>query len=203
MVVTEVEYILSVCRSIFDSLQLIISRIWSTIVLIDPLTNKKPLKESFARVVLHDDKPSTASQIAQRFGLPYPLAEVYARQSDFFLKLRKFRDSIVHHGSRVQTIFVAEKGFLIANYLKPFSDMKIWYGEEKEPNGLVPLRPALGAIIYQTLSACEEFAIVTSKIVQFPLPVVPGMKLFVRGYFNDQFAAILQNARERMLALDP
>jgi hypothetical protein len=51
MVTTEVEYLFSVCRSVFDLLQEIIARLWATIKLNDASIKKKPLKSSFNDMV--------------------------------------------------------------------------------------------------------------------------------------------------------
>lgn len=198
MVVTEVEYIFSVCRSIFDLLQEIICALWNTIQLVDSSVTKKPLKETFSDTIKFKGTISTTEVLIQRFGLPPSLADFYVRNSEFFMALREFRDNIIHRGSQVQTIFSSESGFLIQGSLKPFSAMKIWREEEKQPNNLVPLLPALGVVIRNTLFACEDFSSTMEKIIHFPPPIAPNMKFFMRGYFNELFAATLQDANDRL-----
>jgi hypothetical protein len=198
MVVTEVEYIFSVCRSIFDLLQEIICALWDTVQLTDSSVTKKPLKETFSEAIRFKGEVSTSEGLIKRFGLPPPLADFYVRNSEFFMALRDFRDNIIHRGSQVQTIFSGESGFLIQASLRPFSTMKIWREEEKQPNNLVPLLPALGMVIHNTLSACEDFSSTMEKIIHFPPPIVPNMKFFMRGYFNELFAATLRDANGRI-----
>lgn len=198
MVVTEVEYLFSLCRSMFDLLQEIISFIWDSILLHDTSVKKKPLKPSFSKMVLFRDKESTADQLSERFGLPLPLAEYYVRNSEFFLALRGFRDNLFHKGSQVQAIFSGESGFLIQGSLVPFKTLDIWRDDEKQENDLVPLSPALGYVVYKTLAACEDFSLTLEKIIQFPPPIVPGMYFFMRGYFNDLFSAVLGDTENRI-----
>lgn len=198
MVVTEVEYLFSVCRSIFDLLQEIASVLWESISLHDPSIKKRPLKETFSKMILFDGKASTSAELSDRFGLPQTLAEYYVRNTEFFMALREFRDNIIHRGSKVQTIFSSDAGFLIQRSLKPFATMSIWKDEEKQPNELFPLLPALGIVIHNTLSACEDFSLTIEKIIQFPPPIVPQMRLFMRGYFNDFFSATLRDANDRL-----
>lgn len=197
MVVTEIEYLFSVCRSIFDLLQEIATALWETIELYDTSVEKRPLKEKFSKMVLFKDKRSTQDEISERFGLPQPLAAYYMRNADFFLTLRDFRDNIIHRGSKVQTIFSSESGFLIQQSLRPFSSMKIWRDDEKK-NDLVPLLPALGIVVHKTLLACEDFCSTIEQVIQFPPPIAPGMRFFMRGYFNEILSATLCDAANRL-----
>lgn len=198
MVVTEVEYLFSVCRSIFDLLQEIACALWETISLNDSSVKKKPLKETFSKMVNFQGRTSTEKELIERFGFPQSLAAYYVRNAEFFLTLREFRDNIVHRGSQVQTIFSSDSGFLVQHSLKPFSTMRIWSDDEKHPNDLVPLLPALGVVIHKTLSACEDFSSTIEQIIKFPEPIVPNMKFFMRGYFNETFSSTLQDAYVRL-----
>jgi hypothetical protein len=197
MAITEVEYILSICRSMFDLLQEMVRHLWESTLLTDSAARKKTLKESFADMIFQSGKPASTLQISERFGLPPALADVYVRHSKFFQNLRKIRDNIVHRGSQVQSIFDGERGFLVAGKLRPFSDWNIWRDDEREQNDLVPLLPALGLIVHHTLLACEDFFYTLEGIIRFPTPLVPEMSFFMRGYFNDEFVAILRDAAQR------
>lgn len=198
MVVTEIEYLFSVCRSVFDLLQEIASTLWESINLLDSSVKKKPLKETFSKMVLFQGKASTEKELIARFGLPQPLAAYYVRNSEFFITLREFRDNVIHRGSQVQTIFSSETGFLIQHSLKPFSGMEIWREEEKQPNNLVPLIPAVCAIIHKTLSACEDFSSTIEQIIEFPSQIAPNMRFYMRGYFNETLSAALRDANSRL-----
>jgi hypothetical protein len=198
MIVTEVEYLFSVCRSIFDLLQEIASALWETVRLHDSSVKKKPLKETFSKMVLFEGRESTQEELSERFGLPQPPASYYMRNAQFFMTLREFRDNIVHRGSQVQTIFSGDTGFLIRHSLKPFSNMAIWRDEEIQPNELVPLFPALGIVVHNTLSACDDFSSTIEQVIQFPPPIVPGMRFFMRGYFNETFSSALRDAASRL-----
>jgi hypothetical protein len=198
LVVTDVEYIFSVCRSIFDLLQEIICILWNSVQLTDRSVLKKPLKKTFSDTIQFKGAISTLGELASRFGLPQPLAEFYVRNSRFFMTLRAFRDNIIHHGSQVQTIFSDEQGFFIRESMRPFSTMNIWRENERQPNDLFPLLPALGVVIRNTIAACEDFSSTIENIVSFPPPIVPGMKLFMRGYFNECFTEILRDANDRV-----
>lgn len=198
MIVTEVEFLFSICRSIFDLLQEIIAAIWDSIQLHDSTAVKKPLKDTFSSMVQFEGRTANSHEISTRFCLPGPLADYYVRHADFFLALRQFRDNVIHRGSVVQTIFSSDDGFLIRRDTRPFSKMRIWSDDEASPTGLVPLSPAIGMLIYQTLVACEDFSSTIVGMIQFPPPIAPGMFLFARSYFNAVMSATLRDARGRL-----
>lgn len=200
MVASEVEYIFSVCRSLFDLLQEIALKLWATIRLVDESVVKKPLKESFSEMVNFGGKPATQEILMKRFGLPSPMADFYVAWRGFFATLKAFRDNLAHNGSPIQSIFTGAEGFQIAKALRPFHDMDIWRPEEREANDVVPLIPALGAVISRTLGACEDFSQMFSRIMAFPPPIVPDMHLFMRGYFNASFNRILRDAVSRLIS---
>ena len=198
MVVTEVEYLFSICRSMFDLLQEIAYKLWESIQLSDPAVKKKSIKKSFADMVRFEGREATAEELVRRFGLPEPMAAYYMRNAKFFLALRNFRDNLAHRGSQVQTIFPSEAGFLIQHSLMPFSEMDIWREDEKHKNDLVPLLPALGVIVHSTLAACDDFSATIEKICLFPPPIVPNMRFYMRGYFNAVLSSSLRDASSRL-----
>jgi hypothetical protein len=198
MVATEIEYILLVCRSLFDLVQEMLGKIWDTVTLIEPGRKKMALKKTFSDMVLSNNQPRDADAIARRFELPQVLADCYARHAPIFARIRQFRDRLVHGGSTVQTIYVAEDALLIEKRLGDFMDLDIWRPEEERPNGLVPLTPALGLLVHGTLAACNDFAQTLFGIIQFPDPTVPHMNLYMRGYFNDVLVEVLEDAAVRL-----
>jgi hypothetical protein len=197
MVASEVEYIILVCRSLFDLLQEVIQKVWATIRLYELKTNRKPLKESFARTILEDNKPLAPHQISTRFGLPLELAECYGNATKIFLALRRLRDNIVHHGSQVPHIFAVDNCFLISSNQSPFPEMEIWEESERRQNNLVPLLPALETLIYRTLSVCDDFSGTLVRLIEFPPPTVPDMRLYIRCYFGSALNAALESGKRR------
>jgi len=197
MIATEVEYLFSTCKSMFDLLQELICAIWNTVELLDKSLQKKPLKETFSKIILFKGRASTAEELTERFGLPSPLAVYYVRQIDFFLSLREFRDNIIHHGSQVPTIISGENDFLVQESTRPFAALGVWRNDEKLENKLVPLMPALGVVVQRTLAACNDFSTTVEQTIAFPPPIVPDMRLFMRGYFNELFQQVLNDANDR------
>lgn len=77
--------------------------------------------------------------------------------------------------------------------------MAVWREADKVTNDLVPLMPALGMVAFKTLLVCEEFSAMMESIFEFPEPMVPGMRLFSRGYFDEHFVTVLADARQRYI----
>ena len=149
-------------------------------------------------MTLSDNKLRSVAQIAEQYALPDVIAECYARHAPMFLKIRQFRDSLVHRGYQIQTIFRGEKEFVIRKRLGPFLNLDIWRENEVQENDLVPLLPALAMVVHGTLAACEDFARTLVSCIQFPDPIVPGMDLYMRGYFNGALLAALADADGRL-----
>lgn len=197
MAATEVEYILLVCRSLFDLLQEVATKLWDIVQPLDPAQRKGSMKRSFADVAIIRGVPATAKQLTEKYGLPQDLADFYATSAPFFIELKKMRDSLIHSGSPAPQILHGDLGFLVPERLRPFSALGIWREDERKPNGLVPLMPAIAVIVYRTLIACERFSIAMRNNIALPPELVPGMAYFMRGYFNDYFVEVMEDARIR------
>lgn len=197
MAATEVEYILTVCRTMFDLLQEVLAKTWKTLKR-DDGARTKALKETFSRIVLGDkDRIKTVDEIVAQFDIPEPLAHCYTRHVPLFVKIRQFRNSVVHGFSKAETIWRGERDFLIEKQLGPFKNLEIWRDDEIEPHDLAPLTPALALMVYGTLQACDEFAVVLQALVRFPPATVPNMRIFLRGHFSEVFADIMTDADKR------
>lgn len=189
LVVTELEYLFSLCRSIFDLLQEIIAVQWQAIHLLDGTIRKKQLPKTFSNVVLNSESLRSEAELIQRFHLPQPLAAFYVRSGPFFQILRTFRDRFVHGGTTPELVFVTEKGFAVPRDREPFSSFNVWNVGHMLPNQLCSLRPPIGYIIVETLRACEDYAATIQSIIAYPLPIAPGMRFFLKGYFNESLAS--------------
>ncbi len=205
MASTEVEYVALVCRSLLDLFQEVMANLWNRVQLLDDSVHKKPLKNSFARTILNNERILSPEDISTRFGMPIEIANCYGRVTEIFMSLRRFRDNIVHHGSQMQHIFNGDDCFLIASRFTPFPDMVLWDDDERMENDLVPLIPAIETLIYRTLAVCDDFCLALSQHIKFPPPVVPGMHLFMRSYFTGRLISALDsgNRRSRSMGAQP
>lgn len=186
MVATEIEYIINVCRSIFDLLQEIISELWENITLIDNSLHKQKLPKSFRKMVLIDEKLMNKNEISKKYSIPPIFSEYYSRYGEFFQLLRKFRDNISHHGSSIEYIFITKRGFGVLENEKPFCLLNKWNESHKLPNQISSLRASIGYIINNTISACEDFSITIQKLVEFPNEISPNLKIFLKMFYSSE-----------------
>lgn len=187
---TEIEYIFGVCRSLFDLLQEIIATLWHRIELDDKSIKKRHLPESFREMVLRNEQLMKSSEIQEKFRVPTELAAFYHRNGPFFKILRQYRDNVMHRSADFKFIYVTEKGFAVNANVEPFALFGVWNEEHMLPNRLASLRPAIAHVITETFRACEDFSQTIQHTIHFPPDIVPGFKLFLRGYHNQQLLAM-------------
>ena len=197
MATSEVEYIVFVCRSLFDLLQEVLSNVWEQVTLVDPTVRKQKLKDSFADMLVYKGEPSDAAAIAARFGLPLAIAVCYVDARPVFDGLRQLRDKLVHLGSQIPHIFVCDDAFMITRGSNPFPGEFHWDPTECGPNDLVPLVPVIETVIHRVLAVCDEFAAAWSEVISMPPPVCPGLHLYARGYFSRELTEALASGTRR------
>ncbi|WP_210014340.1 hypothetical protein [Pseudomonas palmensis] len=200
MIITEIEYVFSICRSMIDLFQEVVAKLWEKVRFKEEYAlQKKKLKTSFREMVWFQGKLSTQEELESRFGLPSVWAKFYLRHVDFFQIIRVFRDNIIHNGSQVQTVFEGDHDYLLNFHDSPFVGMGVWYDKERVSGDFVPLMPALAMVAYRTILICDDFAEMVTRTLEPGKPLVPGMTLFMRGFFNEHFTTVLDDAQKRYL----
>jgi hypothetical protein len=190
---TEVEFIVMVCRSVFDLLQEMIAAHWNRIELFEKPKHKRKLKSSFADIVLHGETIRTSEQITERFGLPKFFADWYVSQAPFFVSLRRLRNEMAHGGNvAVKGLYSTERGYAIHRWEKPWCSFYEWPKDVELPNQLVPIRPVLCSIISKVIAATDSFAQVLEGTIHLPNPLFPGFYFFSRGYYDRELSEISQ-----------
>lgn len=189
---TELEYLVILARTVFDSLQEIIRTIWKTVRLTDAVAEERHrqtsvLPKSFADMVLRSSQPQSAADIEGRYALPLPLAQQYEGVTQFFLELRNARDKVVHGGTSLGFIFDTERGFCVNPRSEPFSSFTGWRPEHYNEN-LVSILPWVGHIVLQTIDACNRMMNVFASVIQLPPEIAPGYHIYVRGPHTDAVA---------------
>lgn len=180
-VTTELEYIFKVCRSLFDLLQEVIKKIWARFRYIDQTLRTKTLKSTFSKMVLCNNKLSTAADISTRFQIPIQLAEFYERNGVFFNWLRSYRNEISHSGHNIKYLYIMEDGFAVPIDEKPFSDIDIWEHTEIKKNNLGSVRALTAYTILNTLNALQDFSQVIQLIMKLPEDISPDYNIFITG----------------------
>lgn len=190
LVATELEYLFSVCRSMFDLLQEIIAKMWSRIVLLDGTKNRQ-MKSKFSDMVFESGNIRAIENYTEHFGLPPSLAEFYHRQAKFFIAIRSLRDAIIHRGRGIRLIFDIDNEFAVDIYANPFSDIYTWSSGEIIQNNLGKLMPMVNSVIRNTINACDDFTQTIEKVIGFPNRIAPGHQLIFRGYYNKELLSAL------------
>jgi hypothetical protein len=188
---TEVEYIVGVCRSMFDLLHEVSMRLWAMTEAADgSALQKRELPKRLSRIALHDDRPATQAEIIARHKLPPQLAAFYGGIAPFFSQLRRCRDLIHHKGHDAPRIVTLPRGFAIERSSQPFLDFGVWKDEHLHEETLASIRPPLAFMVERTLIAFEFFERITRDTVQFPPEIAPGYHVFIRGAHTPRLAAL-------------
>ncbi len=180
-VTTELEYIFKVCRSLFDLLQEVISKIWARFRYLDPNLKAKSLQSTFSKMVLKENKLSTSEEIEERYSLPPELADFYHRNGKFFQWLRAYRDKISHGGNNIESLYILDEGFAVSTEVEPFDGLEIWEKTELKANKLGSVRALVSYTVLNTLHALEDFSMVIQSIMQLPQDIAPDHRVFIRG----------------------
>ena len=187
---SEIEYVILVCRSLFDLLQEVIAHHWGNIR-IGGAKPRKTLPKSFADVILHKDAILSSTDIQRKYDMLPAIADWYVKQASFFLCLRSLRDRIVHGGiNAVEMLFVTERGFAINRGQEPYCNLYQWTVDCDLPNSLVPLRPVLCNVIRKVRDVCDSFAAVVQGVGKFPGDLAPSLKFFSRGCHDNELSNV-------------
>lgn len=181
-VVSELEYLLMICRSLFDELQEIIRAIWRRVRLLDEeqQRTKRDLRGSFADMVIRDQTLMTADDIMRTRRVPRQLAAAYATSGPFLKLLKDLRDGIIHGGKDAPTVLVTERGFVVPTNDKALSSLPMWRIEHAFNDHTVSLRPAIAHVVTTTLATCNAFADALVSMFAFPPDIAPEHRLFIR-----------------------
>ena len=184
---SELEYLLVVCRSVFDLLQEVIRAIWGHVRLLDEdqQRRKRELRSSFADMVMSNGKLMTVEQIAATRRVPLPLATVYADAGAFLKVVRELRDGLIHHGKETPMVMTTDRGFVIGRLERGFDSLPMWKPEHTYNENVVSLRPALAYLVVTTLYACNAFAGALESMFAFPPDLAPGHRLFIRSVHGE------------------
>jgi hypothetical protein len=199
---TELEYLVALCRTVFDLLQETFSRLWAGRVrLVDEEAEKfrkaHSLPDTFSKMVLEQkDRPRTAEEIMSKFGLPQPLAEQYAGAAIFFAELRQTRDKVIHDGGNFRAIYETERGFCVNPKDPPFHNYKEWKSEHQFNENISTLLPWLADLILRTIETCNALVGTFAQTIVLPSAIAPGYFVFVRGPHTDALASLLRVTSE-------
>jgi hypothetical protein len=179
---TEVEYVLSRVRSLFDSLQMTVNSVWSRIELTDPaaqqLKKRQKPPTSFAAVA---KKVRSRGRDEHPYGLPDALLTWYEGVADFFFATRNVRDKVVHGDDRIGYVYALPGGYgiakdgLIAQLAPPAAP------DHQYNDAVIALLPILANVVCQAIYACNAFVDVVARVLKMPEPLIDGYDVFLRA----------------------
>lgn len=178
-VLTELEYIFSVCRSIFDTLHRIASESWDSIQLFDGGQNEFPTKLSDMVFSGYDVVP--ADELVDKFGLTDSLAEFYENLATTLSDIKYYRDSVHHYGGSFKYIFELENGIAVDTSIEPYSEFDAWSDEQINENDLAPIWPFISHIIGSTIHILNTLPDAMFSGIRVPSEIAPGYGVYLRG----------------------
>jgi hypothetical protein len=184
---TELEYILSLCRSVFDLLQELISVLWKSFVKLhnaelESTRKARTMPSSFADIVIKNGTELVPqAEISAKWGLPEPLSQEYAQAAPLFRNLRRWRDHVVHSGGKMGPIFVDEGGFKVLTTHRLLEWADCWSEKEITETGVGRLEPWLAKVIFGSMDTCNQLIETFARIIQLPEPIAPGLMVFSRN----------------------
>jgi len=193
---TEIAYLITCARGVFDLLQECIAVLWKRVRLADAVAEAKRkqrgLPETFSKLILRDKQAlKTIEEMTEKYGLTPTLCEAYAQQGAFFSSLRDLRDTVIHGYGNKATIFVTDKGFCISSDERGFRNCPIWNDSYKYNDNLVSLLPLLAHVVVATINACSELAVAFTREINFPPEMAPGYHIFVRSPYTSSLHQML------------
>lgn len=197
---SELEYMITVSRSVFDLLQEALSTIWNDhIILVDPeqqaVKKQRKLPDSFTKMALDGrSKPKSVDEMVSKYAIPPVLAEQYHKFSPFYLSLLQSRDNIIHRGGSVKNVFVTEQGFCVDCRSKTFRDFE-WKPEHHYNESLTSLLPWIAHIVFGTVKACDSIVSAFASVMSMPPEVAPGYNLFIRDPASAELGRLAQVAK--------
>jgi hypothetical protein len=198
---TELEYLVALCRTVFDLLQETFSLLWANSVRLTSLEDEAfrkghPLPKTFSKMVLDQkERPRTADEIVDKFRLPPPLAQQFADAAPFFAQLRKVRDRVIHSGGNFRGVFSTERGFCVDPKTLPFKDFAGWKSEHQYNENISTILPWLADLVIRTIETCNGLVGTFAQIIVPPPAIAPNYLIFVRGPHNDALASLIAVGR--------
>ena len=183
VVITELEYLFMVCRSIYDLLQTCISKGICGHKLSGTRLGKND--PTFADIIFKNNEIRTKKELINDYSIPEPIAEYYVNQAVFFKWLRDYRDLILHGGKSIDIIYITEHGFAVSIDKPPFQSLKNLWSEsntiitDTSSRGMGSLESFVAYTIIHTLKALNDFVNMIEQLIDFPADVAPDYKVYL------------------------
>lgn len=177
LVMTDIEFLFSNVRSLYDSLQTITRDIFKQL----GSGKSKNLPQDYYGMAKLDD-----NEIRSRYGLSDALIGFYASTRDFFLECRKIRGGFQHQRIDVPVIFSLDEGFALQKHSPFYKDpltsaFDIWPPEKTKENGLVSVLALISHVNKTVMAHMNSLSEALVSSLSVPSPVVKDFVVFLRG----------------------
>jgi hypothetical protein len=181
LVMTDVEFLFGNIRSLYDSLQVLISDILRHA----RIGKSANLPHSFADMVKLEGE-----ELTRKYDLPAPFIEFYANTKDFFLACREIRRGFQHQQIDIPVLYCLEEGFALQKESPLFKDpvvtkFNIWPKDKIKQDGLVSLLALISFLNLTLLTHTDLISQALENSLFAPQPTVKEYFVFLRGpYIN-------------------
>jgi hypothetical protein len=192
LIVTEIEYLLTLLRSMYDHLHGLV-RDFLPLIVDDNAQRvaKKTLPDSFRRIALDGETLRDGDAIVAKYDLPAPLANWYVGEGAAFKVLRLLRDGVVHHGKSIPEVYrLDDYGLAVAKDRPPWNDFAIWTQTEPVNERLVPLRLAFAALVKQLLDAGDRLVPAITNAAPLPTAIGTDIRTYLRSAVSHRLLQI-------------
>lgn len=176
---TELEYLISVSRSMFDTIYMIARESWHTIKFFEGGQDKLPYR--LTDLVLDDYDPIPSESLIEDYGLPEHLAEYFEELAEELTQIKYYRDSIHHYGRSLEIIFELDDGIAVDTSKKPYSDFDAWSDGQVNENDLGSIWPFIAQIIGSTMDILNNLFQAVFQDVALPPEIAPDYGVYLRG----------------------
>ncbi|MBI1983016.1 MAG: hypothetical protein HYS61_02325 [Acidobacteria bacterium] len=204
LVVSELEYLLMLLRSLYDVLQGVVGAVATKLIHLDGTERRvtRQLPSSFADVALLGEEFRALDEMESRWGIPAALGRWYQYEAQFFRELRELRDGISHQGRSPPTVYSLDWGFAITPSEPPWNRFDEWPVDRLWDGRLGSLRSIFAGFIVHSLQACTRFASVLDSIVQLPPPLHDGLRFYLRSPFGHRLVKLEDMRKQPWEGLD-
>lgn len=187
---TELEYLLALARSTVDLCYDLFRNLWHRNVRLGPEHRRpKMLPEKLSALVFSGKREIAQvrerKDLCSKFGLTESIAEAFMKIGAFLLPIRQCRDSIIHEGRKLPTIYATERGFCVDNREEPYSTFSIWNESHRYNDRLVSIVPLIAYLVFNSIDVCNILTEAFPLQIGFPPEIAPGYHVFMRGFHNE------------------
>lgn len=197
IILTELEYLIIIVRSMYDGLQKVCKQLASVTRSTSPPHDRiiDDLPASFAKVVIdgRDKHLRSEDELVDRFRLPQPIAQFYHEEGHLFQILRTLRVGIEHYGASPGLIVNLDEGMAILTDTDPWQSLPVWRQGTLINNNCGSLHALFLFLAEHIISVTSKFAYTYASCIAMPEAICPGWHLYLRDYCSHHLVSLKDN----------